>query len=100
MARILVNADAEHARVLRDRTQQPAYATALSEVLINDHIWEEAQARRHVHVADAVRLVPGAADEHGVGHRRRARRCSGDHAAIFVDFADALEDRRTADLAG
>lgn len=38
--RVFIDADAEHARVLRHRSNQPANAPALSEMLVDNNIWQ------------------------------------------------------------
>src|SRR5690606_26823307 len=97
---VLVDADAEQPRVVRHGAQQPPIAAALGEMLVDDQVADQAQARGHVQVADAVGLRTGALDQHGLAHHRGAGRGAGDDAARVVQFADASLDRGVADLAG
>ncbi len=70
-----------------------------AKMLVDDDVAHQAQPRHHVEVADPVRLLAGAFDQHGFAHDRRARRGARHQAAAKVQFPHHLLDRRVADLA-
>jgi hypothetical protein len=84
---------------LRHGAEQAADATALGEMLVDYHVADQPEPRRHVQIADAVRFLARALDQHRLAHHRSAGRGPCDHAAAQMDFADHLLDPRVADLA-
>src|SRR5262249_57774195 len=94
-SRIFINADAEHARVLRDRAQQSSDPSALGEVLVNDHVLRQPEPRRHMkHVADLADSSARTADQHHLAQRRGARRGSAYDSTSVVNLLDSFGGRR------
>src|SRR5215207_102984 len=96
---VLVDAEAELARIVGDSAKQPAEPPAFGEVLVDDDVADEPEAGRHVEVADPVRLAARALNQHGIAHDRGPCRGPGDEPAALVDLAHAALDGRVADLA-
>jgi len=76
--RILVDADAEDARMTRHGTAQTSNSATLRKVCIDDHAVDQAKARAHIQRIRFVRGITRTRDEHRLWHSRGASRCPSD----------------------
>src|SRR5438270_319209 len=79
---ILIDADAEHAGVLRDDCQQTIDPATLGEVLVDDHVAREAEAGSEAQVVfDAMRAARRPTNHHRLAHHRCTSGRTGYHPA-------------------
>src|SRR3546814_15197066 len=69
-------------------------------MLVDDDVADQAKARRHVKIANAVRFLARSAHQHGLAHDGSACGRTRHHAAAQVEAADHPFHRRVTDLTG
>src|SRR5262245_14714835 len=98
--RVFIYADAQHARVLRDGSEQAPDPPAFGAVLIDDHVLRQPEAWRHMNVAEFADSLAGAADQHHLAQRRGAGRGSADNPASPVNLLYEFAERRASQSRG
>ncbi len=99
-AGVLVDADAEQAGALRDQHQQPSVAVALAEVLVDDHVADQAEAGGELGHPLLGGRPAGAEGDHVRGLDARAGAGAADHDAAAVGGLDRLAERGAVDDRG
>ncbi len=95
--RVLVEADADRERVVRQRREQAAEPVALAEVLVDDEAVGEAEARREAHAARDHRRTLVAERDHVLAQDAGARAGAADGHAVSIAQANELRDGRAAE---
>ena len=94
---ILVQTQPDGERVVGERREQSAEPVALPEVLVDDELVGQAEARCHRDHVGARGAALDAACNHVLGHECRACRRTGNVHAFDIAAPDSLRDFRTAD---